>query len=110
MEEIIINGERYVKAGSQARGNRAVYIIDRGWIYAGDAVSIDEETKEPDPNGTYWRLDNAVWVFRWEEVGFNGVIDDPKSSKVDIRRMSNPVEVPKGSVIFRVPVSQDWGL
>lgn len=110
MEEIIINGERYVKADSSPRGNRAVYVIDRGWIYAGDAVSIDEATKEPDPNGTHWRLDNAAWVFRWEEIGFNGVIENPKSDKVDIRKMIYPVEVPKGSVIYLVPVPQDWGL
>lgn len=110
MEEIIINGERYIKADSQARGKRAVTVIDRGWIFAGDVTSINEETKEPDPNGTMLRLDNAVWVFRWEEIGFNGVIENPKSDKVDLRKMSNPIEVPKGSVIFRVPVSQNWGL
>lgn len=100
MNEIIINGERYVKADSQPRGNRAVVVIDRGWIFAGDITQEENQI----------RLDNAVWVFRWEEIGFNGVIEDPKSSKVDLRKMTNPVEVPNGSVIFRVPVPQDWGL
>lgn len=100
MEEIIVNGERYVKASTKPSGTRAVVVVDRGWIWAGDVVQEDG----------FIRLENAVWVFRWEEIGFNGVIDNPKSDRVDLRRMDNPVEIPNGSVIFRIPVTDNWGL
>ena len=104
-DEIIINGVKYVPETTVNKfvptGNRAVVVIDRGWIFAGDIEDLSDNSI---------RLNNAVWVFRWEEVGFNGVIDDPKNSKVHLRVMNNPVEVPKGSVIFRVPVCDNWGL
>ena len=99
-QEVIINGVTYVPKTDIPSGNRAVIVIDRGWIFAGDV----EECYG------FIRLTNAVWVFRWEEIGFNGVISNPKSDKVDLRKMDAPVEVPNGSVIFRVPVADDWGL
>jgi len=106
LSTIEINGVTYVPKGSNANtlptGNRNVVVIDRGWIFAGD-TSFNEATQE-------FLLINAVWVFRWENVGFDGVIADPKSSKVTIRKMDNPVVVPKGSVIFKVPVDANWGL
>lgn len=98
--EIIVNGVKYVPATSVPTGNRAVVVIDRGWIFAGDV----------EDHGSFIRLNNATWVFRWEEIGFNGVIANPESDKVDLRKMDAPVEVPTGSVIFRVPVVDDWGL
>ena len=67
VNEVVINGVVYVPKSEAPSGNRAVVVIDRGWIFAGD---VTEE------NG-HLRLDNAVWVFRWSEVGFNGVIDNP---------------------------------
>jgi len=97
---IVINGETYVKASEIPSGKRAVIVIDRGWIFAGD-VSED--------NG-HLRLNRAVWVYRWTNVGFNGVIDNPKDPHVELRRMNVPVEVPFGSVIFRIPVEDGWGL
>jgi hypothetical protein len=80
-------------------GPRAILVVDRGWIFAGDAT----ETADG-----HIRLDRAVHVFRWESIGFAKMIEDWKSPKVDLRSVA-PVEVPKGSVIFRVPVSADWG-
>lgn len=100
VKEVIINGKTYVLKEEKGSKNRMVLVIDRGWIFAGD-VSTE---------GDYITLDNATWVFRWEEIGFSGVIANPKSDKVDLRQMSNPVQVPLGSVIFRIPVSDDWGL
>ncbi len=77
---------------------RAVLVVDRGWIFAGDLSRT--------PDG-YVRLDNAVWVFRWESVGFAAIVKDP--SKADIRP-TEPVEVPEDAVVFRVPVPSSWGL
>jgi hypothetical protein len=105
LSTIEINGTRYVPEGSGQTlptGTRNVVVIDRGWIFAGD-TTFDETTQE-------FLLTNALWVFKWESVGFDGVIKDPKSSKVTIRKMDQPVVVPKNSVIFKVPVDVNWGL
>ena len=96
---VTINGVEYAPVQQVAPGKRAVVVVDRGWIFAGD---LTEE------NGRI-RLDRAVWVFRWESVGFDGVIADPKNSKVTLRTIS-PVDIPADAEIFRVPVSDDWGL
>ena len=81
-------------------GKRAVFVIDRGWIFAGDATKCSDG---------YIRLDNAVWLFSWKNVGFSSVILDPKQVNVDIRK-SEPVEIPLNSIIFRIPVVSNWGL
>jgi hypothetical protein len=81
-------------------GKRAVVVVDRGWIFAGD---VTEE------NGRIY-LDRAVWVFRWEGIGFDGVIADPKSAKATIKKLSNRVDIPKGAEVFRVPVGDSWGI
>lgn len=98
---LIINDVKYIRADSvtaaQPNGNRAVVVVDRGWIFAGDV------TRE---NGRI-KLSRAVWVFRWESCGFAKVIEDP--SKADIRPMAD-VDIPEGAEIFCVPVSDDWGL
>jgi hypothetical protein len=100
-----INGVRYVPefaAGPAALpvGNRAVFVIDRGFIYAGDWSLSDEG----------YTLANAVNLRRYESIGFEGVLADPKSSKATIVAMPYPVIVPAGSVLFRIPVPQGWGL
>ena len=81
-------------------GPRAVYIVDRGWIFAGDAVEL--------PSGDI-RLERAIHVFRWESIGFAKMIDDWKSDKVDLRPVA-PVELPKNSIIFKIPVDDKWGM
>ena len=97
---IEINGVEYVRADTQQVGTRAVVVVDRGWIFAGNV------TRE---NGRI-RLDRAVWVFRWESIGFDGLIANPKSSQVTIRSMPNGVDLPEGAEIFCVPVDDSWGL
>jgi len=100
MNEIItINGVDYAPI-NKTTGNRAVVVVDRGWIFAGDV------TRE---NGRI-RLDRAVWVFRWESIGFNGVITDPKNKNVTLKSMPTPVDIPQGAEVFCVPVADDWGL
>ena len=99
-DTITVNGVQYVPADSVVpapSGSRAVVVVDRGWIFAGNV------TRE---NGRIF-LTNAVWVFKWESCGFAKVIEDPK--KADIRPIAN-VELPEGAEIFSVPVSDNWGL
>jgi hypothetical protein len=81
-------------------GNRQVIVVDRGWIFAGDATQTDTEIT----------LSRVVHVFKWESIGFNGMISNPKSDKVDLRKMANQVKIPHASVIFAIPVSESWGL
>ncbi len=79
---------------------RAVVVVDRGWIFAGD-LSLT-------PDG-YVKISNAVHVFGWSEIGFARVLTEWQSKKVDIRPLSEPVEVPSDAIVFRVPVPTDWG-
>lgn len=99
MTTITINGVEYAPV-TPATGSRAVVVVDRGWIFAGDV------TRE---NGRI-RLDRAVWVFKWDSIGFNGVIADPKSPKVTLKPLAAPVDLPAHAEVFCVPVADDWGL
>ena len=96
---ITINGVDYAPV-KPATGTRAVIVVDRGWIFAGDV------TRE---NGRI-KIDRAVHVLKWESIGFNGVIANPKSAKVTLNTMPNGVDLPEGAEIFCVPVADDWGL
>lgn len=81
-------------------GTRAVVVVDRGWIFAGD-VTRDKGRIT---------LTRAVWVFRWESIGFDAVLRDPKNSKVQLRKLDSPVDLPEASEIFCIPVGASWGL
>jgi hypothetical protein len=94
METIEINGVTYAPV---KKGNRAVVVVDRGWIFAGDVTEHDGRI----------RLSRAVWVFRWESCGFAAVIDDP--SKADIRPHAD-LDISARAEIFRIPVADEWGL
>lgn len=97
-DTIVVNGKEY--RAVVANGKRAVVVVDRGWIFAGD---VTEE-------GGRIKLDRAVWVFRWESIGLDGVLADPKSSKCTIKQLKHQVDLPESSEIFRFPVSENWGL
>jgi hypothetical protein len=97
MEPLNINGTTYVPANTVPSGNRAVVVVDRGWIFAGDVTREDGRI----------RITRAVWVFSWKSCGFAAVIADP--SKADIRPMAD-VDMPAGAEIFSVPVHDQWGL
>lgn len=103
MDKITVNGIEYVRADSIKpipAGKRAVVVVDRGWIFAGDLT---------EDNGRIY-LYRAVWVFRWESIGFAAVLANPKQSGVDIRPMPQRVDIPAGAEIYRVPVEDAWGL
>lgn len=97
---VIINGDIYYKADFLPKpitGTRAIVVVDRGWIFAGDV------TRE---NGRI-RLSRALHVFKWESVGFAGIIEH--TEKADLRPISD-VDIPEGAEIFCVPVPDNWGL
>lgn len=104
-QSLEINGVTYVPetaAGPAAlpKGNRAVFVIDRGFIYAGDWSISDGQ----------YTLANAVNLRSYESIGFEGVLANPQSSKATIVVIPYPVIVPAGSVLFWIPVPQGWGL
>jgi hypothetical protein len=80
-------------------GKRAVVVVDRGWIFAGD---VHEE------NGRI-KLTRALWLFRWESIGFAETVKNPKSNKVDLRPVDD-VDIPADAEVFRIPVADNWGL
>ena len=96
---VTINGVDYAPITDRPTGTRAVVVVDRGWIFAGD-VSRD--------NGRI-RLSNALHVFKWESIGFAGMIADPKKAKADLRKIAD-VDMPVGAEVFCVPVDDKWGL
>ena len=100
IETIKINEVEYVRADSlqvKPTGNRAIIVVDRGWIFAGDV------TRE---NGRI-KLSRALHVFKWETVGFAGIITNTK--KADLRPIAD-VDIPEDSEIFSVPVDESWGM
>jgi hypothetical protein len=98
-DRISVNGVEYVRADAKPAGNRAVVVVDRGWIFAGD---VRRE------NGRIY-LSRAVWVFKWESVGFAAMIAAPKSARADLRHIAD-VDMPADAEIFCVPVHESWGL
>lgn len=99
MDTITINGVEYIKASEvkpRPTGTRAVVVVDRGWIFAGDV------TRE---NGRI-KLSRAVWVFKWESIGFAAMIE---TGKADLRPIAD-VDIPEGAEIFCVPVHDTWGV
>lgn len=97
---IKINEVEYVRADSikaKPTEKRAVVVVDRGWIFAGDVERRDG----------FIYLSRALHVFKWESVGFAGMIENTK--KADLRPIAD-VQIPEGAEIFCVPVSENWGL
>jgi hypothetical protein len=99
MKNVIIDGVEYTPVVARPKGNRAVVVVDRGWMFAGDV------TRE---NGRI-KLSRVLWLFRWEAVGFAAMIADPTLPEVNIRPFED-VDIPEASEIFCVPVSDNWGL
>lgn len=94
--KLTINGIDYIPAASAPTGTRAVVVVDRGWIFAGDV------TRE---NGRI-RISRALHVFRWEGIGFAKMVE---TGDADLRPIFE-VDMPEGAEIFCVPVADDWGM
>jgi hypothetical protein len=78
---------------------RAIIVVDRGWIFAGDVERVAGRIK----------LTRAVHVFRWERIGFAAMVAQGKGPNVDLRSTQD-VDIPEESEIFCIPVSSEWGL
>jgi len=104
IEQLEVNGVKYVRAdqvaGALPNGNRAVVVVDRGWIFAGDVSEKD---------GRIY-LDRAVHVQGWDAIGFDGMLAAPKGGKVRIKKLTTRVDMPADAELFRAPVADDWGL
>lgn len=104
VKTISIDGVQYVRADSVAEtpkaGKRCVLVLDRGWIVAGDVETVDGRLK----------VTRALHVRSWESIGFDGMIAAPKGGKCSIKPLPNGFDVPADSELFRVPVSDDWGM
>lgn len=98
MNNVVIDGIEYAPV-KKTSGTRAVVVVDRGWIFAGNV------TRE---NGRI-KISNALHVFKWESGGFSLVIESPVKAKADLRPVAD-VDIPEGSEIFCVPVSDSWGV
>ena len=95
---VVIDGLTYTL--ETPNGKRAVIVVDRGWIFAGDVEERDGRIT----------LTRAVWLFSWQEIGFDGVLANPGSSKAKIRKLAHQVDIPADAEVFRVPVADNWGL
>lgn len=101
-ERITVNGVEYVRADlaePSRPGKRYVVVLDRGWIVAGDVEEIDGRLK----------ITRALHVRKWDDVGFDGMIANPKSENVVIKPIPNGFDAPVEAEIFRVPVGDSWG-
>lgn len=103
LNSIAINGVDYVRADSiiapAVAGTRAIVVVDRGWVFAGN-VTKDEIGQIT--------LSKALHVFKWSSTGFAGLVNDPKAAKADLRPLADVV-IPANSVIFSVPIPDNWG-
>ena len=97
---VTINGVEYEPVGSRPAltGSRAIVVVDRGWIFAGDV------TRE---NGRI-RLSKALHVFKWKTGGFSLVVSDPVKAEADLLPIAD-VDIPEKAEIFCVPVPDNWG-
>ena len=95
MQTITINGVEYAPV-EYAPGTRAVVVVDRGWIFAGDVTREDGRI----------RISRAVHVFRWEGIGFAKMVE---TEQADLRSIAD-VDMPADAEIFCVPVHDSWGL
>ena len=96
---VTINGVDYAPIANRPTSTRAVVVVDRGWIFAGDVTREDGRIS----------ISNALHVFKWESLGFAGMIADPKKAKADLRKIAD-VDMPAGAEVFCVPVNDKWGL
>jgi hypothetical protein len=98
MDNVTINGVEYAPVNAN-KGNRAVVVVDRGWIFAGDVTRKDGRI----------RLSRALHVEKWQSVGFAGLVENPKKAKAEMKPVAD-VDLPEGAEIFCVPVTAEWGL
>lgn len=85
---------------SEPDGNRAIVVLDRGWIFVGHITG-------PTDNGMY-KITNCQNVRIWKQNGFGGVCRDPKAAGVILDPASD-IRCHQSAIIFIVPISEEWG-
>ena len=100
-DSVIVDGVRYVRDVERPSGTRRIFVVDRGWIVAGDVVSETADTVT---------IDRVVHVQRWSDVWFSGMVANPDSSNVTLAKMPERLELYARAILFRVQVSDDWGM
>jgi len=95
-----MKNEKSKNSVSNSNSGRIVVVVDRGWIFAGDATR---------KNGRIL-LNRAVNVVSWRSIGFDGMIENPLRNSVTLKVLNNPVDIPETSEIFSIPVEKNWGL
>lgn len=104
VKEIMIDGAKFIRADLAPQpptGKRCVLVLDRGWIVAGDVEDTDEGRIV---------VSRAIHVLSWSEIGFSGMVADPKSTKVRLKPMPQGFDCPGDAELFRVHVPDNWGL
>lgn len=94
MNRIELNGKTYVE--EKPTGTRAIVVVDRGWVFAGDVTR---------KNGRIL-LSRALHVRSWSK-GFDSLPTTPKNAQLF---PVSDVDIPENGEIFTVPVSENWGL
>lgn len=93
---ITINGVEYAPVKPADIGTRAVVVVDRGWIFAGDVTRGNGRIK----------IARAIHVFKWQSIGFAEMVE---TEKADLRPIAD-VDMPDGAEIFCISVHDKWGL
>ena len=100
-DSVIVDGVKYVREIARPSGFRRVFVINGGWIYAGDIVEQDSD---------HVMIDRVVMVCKWTGgQWFAGMIANP-SGDVVLKPISERVEIPCRAVLYSVLVKDDWGI
>lgn len=96
---IKIDEVEYVRADmahEPVTGCRAVVVVDRGWIFAGDVKRENGRIK----------ISRAIHIFKWDSIGFAKMVE---MEKADLRPIAN-IDLPQEAEIFCIPVHDKWGM
>lgn len=97
-DKITVNGVEYSRVATN--GSRAVMVLDRGWIFAGD---LDRSTQ-----GRI-RMTRVVHVVSWRTGGFAGMVADPIKAQAKLTPCTD-LDVPGDAELFCAPVPDNWGV
>jgi len=95
----LVGGATFSPKKEEEPGNRSVFIINGGWIIAGDHIEDDD---------FIYLTDNKI-IRRFEEFGIEGAIANPTDSRVTIKTFEGLIKIPRRQETFRVSVPDDWG-
>jgi len=95
---ITVDGVDYVPASPAPTGNRAICVLDRGWIFVGHLNRLDDGTCE---------LTECSNVRKWQTGGFGLLARDREASGATLDECA-PIRFASGAMLFCVPVGETW--